>query len=53
MVIADFQIKDKISRPEFFQKPVLIAKIKFEIVLKIIFMKISNSDVLLDKEILI
>ena len=53
MVIIDFQVEDKINRPRFFQKIFWIANIKFEIMLKIFFWKISNTNMLCDKKILI
>ena len=45
MVIADFQIKDKGGRPKFFQKTFLVANTKFEVILGISFLKLSNADV--------
>ena len=45
MVIADFQMEDKVSRPRFFQKTFLVADTKFEVVLRMSFLKMSNVDV--------
>ena len=45
MVIADFQMEDKGGRPRFFQETFLVADIKFEVVLGMSFLKISNADV--------
>ena len=45
IVIADFQIEDKSGRPRFFQKTFLVADTKFEVVLGMPFLKISNNDV--------
>ena len=45
MVIADFQIEDKASRPRFFQKTFLVVNTKFEMILERPFLKISNADV--------
>ena len=45
MVIADFQVKDKDGRPRFFQEIFLVADTKFEVVLGMPFLKISNADV--------
>ena len=45
MVIADFQVEDKASRPRFFQETFLVVNIKFEIILGILFLKISNADI--------
>ena len=44
MVIADFQLKNKGNRPRFFQKTFLVADIQFKMVLKIPFLKISNTN---------
>ena len=46
MVIVDFQIEDKASRPKFFQKPFLVADTKFEMILGMLFLKISNANML-------
>ena len=45
MVIADFQVKDKGCRPRFFQETFLMADTKFEVVLEMLFLKISNANV--------
>ena len=45
MVIADFQIEDKGDRPRFFQETFLVADTKFEVVLGMFFLKISNANV--------
>ena len=45
MVIADFQVEDKASRPRFFQETFLVADTKFEVILGMPFLKISNTDV--------
>ena len=45
MVITDFQVKDKVGRPRFFQKTFWVADTKFEVVLEMLFLKISNTDV--------
>ena len=45
MVIADFQMEDKDGRPRFFQETFLVADTKFEVVLGMPFLKISNVDV--------
>ena len=52
MVIANFQVENKIGRPRFFQKIFLIANTKFEMILRMLFLKISNADVSFVKEIL-
>ena len=52
MLIADFQVEDKVSRPRFFQESLLVANIKFEVVLEILFLKISNADLAFGKETL-
>ena len=45
MVIANFQVEDKGGRPRFFQETFLVADTKFEMVLGMPFLKISNADV--------
>ena len=45
MVIADFQVKDKGGRPRFFQEIFLVADTKFEVILGMPFLKLSNADV--------
>lgn len=52
-MITDFQIKNKVSRPRFFLKTFLMANTKFEIILRILFLKISNVDILFNKKIFI
>ena len=44
-MIANFQVEDKGGKPRFFQKIFLVADTKFEMVLGILFLKISNADV--------
>ena len=45
MVIADFQVENKANRPRFFQETFLVANTKFEVILGMPFLKISNADV--------
>ena len=52
MVIADFQVKDKGGKPRFFHKTFLVADTKFEVVLGMPFLKISNVDVVFGKRTL-
>ena len=52
MVIADFQVEDKDGRPKFFQETFLVADIKFEVILGMLFLKLSNADVLFGEAIL-
>ena len=52
MVIADFQVEDKGGRPRFFQKTFLVADTKFEMVLGMLFLKISNANVIFGEETL-
>ena len=52
MVIADFQVEDKGGRPRFFQETFLVADTKFEMILKMLFLKISNADIAFGKETL-
>ena len=44
IVIADFQVEDKSNRPRFFQEIFLVADNKFEVVLGMLFLKISNAN---------
>ena len=52
MVIADFQVEDKGGKPKFFQKTFLVADTKFEVILKMPFLKFSNADMLFGEETL-
>ena len=45
MVIADFQVEDKSGRPGFFQEIFLVADTKFEVILGMPFLKISNANI--------
>ena len=45
MVIADFQVEDKGEKPRFFLETFLVADTKFEVILRMLFLKISNADV--------
>ena len=45
MIIADFQIGKKANRPRFFQEIFLVANTQFEVILEMLFLKISNADV--------
>ena len=49
MVIADFQVEDKGGRPRFFQETFILADTKFEVVLGMSFLKISNANVAFDE----
>ena len=44
MVIADFQVDDKASKPRFFQETFLVADTTFEVILRMLSLKISNAD---------
>ena len=52
MVIVNFYMDDKIGRPKFFQEIFLIANTKFEVTLRMLFLKISNADILFGEEVL-
>ena len=45
MVIAGFQIKDKLGRARFLQKSFLLAKTSMEVVLGMPFLTFSNTDI--------
>ena len=52
MVIADFQMEDNGGRPRFFQKTFLVVNTKFEVILGMLFLKISNANVAFGKKTL-
>ena len=52
MVIADFQVEDKVSKPRFFQKIFLVADTKFEVILEMLFLKLNNAAMSFNKETL-
>ena len=45
MIIAAFQIEDKVNRPRFFHETFLVVNTLFEVILGMSFLKISNADV--------
>ena len=45
MVIAGFQIEDKLGRAQFFQESFLLAKTSMEVVLGMLFLAFSNTDI--------
>ena len=53
MVIADVQMEDKGGGPRFFQEIFLMADTKFEVILGMFFLKISNAYIAFCKETLI
>ena len=42
IVIADFQVENKVSRPKFLKETFLVANIKFEMIWEIFFLKLNN-----------
>ena len=44
MGIADFSVEDKGGRPKFFQETFLMADTKYEVILEMSFLKLSNAD---------
>ena len=52
MVIADFQVENKGGRPRFFQETFLVGDTKFEVVLGMPFLKISNASIAFNKKTL-
>ena len=52
MVIADFQVENKAYRPRFFQETFLIVDTKFEVILGMLFLRISNKDILFGEKTL-
>ena len=45
MVLVDFQVEDKFRKAQFFQKTFLLADISAEVVLDILFLTLSNTNV--------
>ena len=45
MILADFQVEDKLGRARFFQETFLLANISAEVVLVMPFLTLSNADV--------
>ena len=45
MVLANFQVEDKLGRTRFFQETFLLANISTEVVLGMSFLTLSNADV--------
>lgn len=50
IVIADFQLEDKAGRPQFFKKTFLVADIKLEMILGMVFLEFSNTNMLFGEE---
>lgn len=53
MLIANFQVEDKINKPRFLQIFFSVANIKFDVILKMLFLKISNANISFSEKILI
>ena len=45
LVLASFQVEDKFERPWFFEKTFLLANLYIEIVLKMLFLTLSNANI--------
>ena len=45
MVIAGFQVEDKLSRARFFQESFLLAETSMEVILEMPFLTFSNADI--------
>ena len=52
LVIADFQVDNKVGKPRLFQKNFLVTNIKFEVILGKFFLKISNANISFGEKIL-
>ena len=50
MVLASFQVEDKLNKARFFQKTFLVVDITSEVILGMLFLTFSNADVLFAKE---
>ena len=53
MVIVDFQVEDKANKPRFFHEAFLVINTKFEVILKMLFLKFSNADISFGQKTLI
>ena len=52
IVLADFQVEDKLGRARFFQETFLLANINMEVVLGMLFLTFSNTDIqFIEKEL--
>ena len=45
MILASFQVEDKLKRARFFQETFLVANTSIEVILGIPFLALSNADV--------
>ena len=45
MVLANFQVEDKLQKVWFFQETFLLSNISAEVILDILFLTLSNADV--------
>ena len=52
IMIADFQVEDKGSTPRFFQETFLVTDTKFEVILGMLFLKISITNMAFSEEII-
>ena len=52
IVITDFQVEDKVGRPRYFRETFLVIDTKFEVILGMLFLKITNTNILFGKKIL-
>lgn len=50
MVIASFSIQDKLGRIQFFEETFILANTNIEVVLDMLFLAISNTDIWFDAE---
>ena len=50
MVLASFQVEDKLEKARFFQETFLLANINMEVVLGILFLILSNADIQFTKK---
>ena len=53
MVLASFQVEDKLRKTWFFPETFLLADINVEVILSILFLALSNADVQFTKKKLI
>ena len=53
MIIFNFHVDNKVDKPRYFQERFLVTNTKFELVLKMLYLKFSNADKSLDNKMLI
>ena len=52
IVITEFQIEDEVGKLKFFQKTFVVTVTKFEMILRIFFLKLNNANLSFSKKTL-